>query len=299
MKILAALHAVLSTLSSEGISKNRNNSQQNYKFRGIDDVYNAISGLFAANKILPLPRYVDVYQTERESGSGKAIFVTRLNGYFKLMSLEDGSEVEIGPFPGEAMDSADKSTNKAMSASFKYALLQTFIIPTEADNDADATTHDVKSRTQQKQDATPTREQERPAVLRGGAPTKEPQRESAAPAADVQQKADHPILGQLKQALSKYGDNRPKIEAALAEEFKVESINAIPAAILPQALLRVMNHQKEARAAAAAKKAEAGNKKPAAKKAPAKKAPLPPPDNDSGLDQQVDDGTDDDGDLPV
>lgn len=295
MKILAALHAVLSTLSSEGISKNRNNSQQNYKFRGIDDVYNAISGLFAVNKILPLPRYVDVVQTERESGSGKAIFVTRLNGFFKLKSLEDGSEVEIGPFPGEAMDSADKSTNKAMSASFKYALLQTFIIPTEADNDADATTHDVKGRGQE------TRGDEKPPVLRGGTPAKEPQRESAAPAADVQQKADHPILGQLKQALSKYGDNRPKIEAALAEEFKVESINAIPAAILPQALLRVMNHQKEARAAQAAKKAAAteGGKKPAAKKAPAKKAALPPPDDASDLDQQVDDGVDDGGDLPV
>jgi hypothetical protein len=41
------------------------------------------------------------------------------------------------------MDSADKSTNKAMSAAFKYAAMQAFCIPTEGDNDADAETHEV------------------------------------------------------------------------------------------------------------------------------------------------------------
>jgi len=45
------------------------------------------------------------------------------------------------------MDSGDKATNKAMSAAYKYALMQTFAIPTEGDNDADATTHEVAPRT--------------------------------------------------------------------------------------------------------------------------------------------------------
>ena len=44
---------------------------------------------------------------------------------------------------GEAMDSADKSTNKAMSAAYKYMCLQVFCIPTEGDNDADGTTPDM------------------------------------------------------------------------------------------------------------------------------------------------------------
>jgi hypothetical protein len=43
---------------------------------------------------------------------------------------------------GEAMDSADKATNKAMSAAYKYAAFLAFCIPTEGDNDADATTHE-------------------------------------------------------------------------------------------------------------------------------------------------------------
>ena len=44
------------------------------------------------------------------------------------------------------MDSADKATNKAMSAAYKYAAIQAFCIPTEGDNDADATTHEVAPR---------------------------------------------------------------------------------------------------------------------------------------------------------
>lgn len=44
------------------------------------------------------------------------------------------------------MDSADKSSNKAMSAAYKYAAFQAFAIPTEGDNDADAHTHELKAR---------------------------------------------------------------------------------------------------------------------------------------------------------
>lgn len=55
------------------------------------------------------------------------------------MSAVDGSRHTVSTF-GEAMDSADKATNKAMSAAYKYMAMQTFCIPTEGDNDADATT---------------------------------------------------------------------------------------------------------------------------------------------------------------
>jgi hypothetical protein len=49
---------------------------------------------------------------------------------------------------GEAMDSADKATNKAMSAAYKYAAFLAFCIPTEGDNDADATTPEPAARPQ-------------------------------------------------------------------------------------------------------------------------------------------------------
>jgi len=56
------------------------------------------------------------------------------------VSCRDGSLHTVTMF-GEAMDSADKATNKAMSAAYKYACLQAFCIPTEGMMpDADATT---------------------------------------------------------------------------------------------------------------------------------------------------------------
>ena len=45
---------------------------------------------------------------------------------------------------GEAMDSGDKATNKAMSAAYKYAALQAFAIPTEGDNDTENHTHEIQ-----------------------------------------------------------------------------------------------------------------------------------------------------------
>jgi hypothetical protein len=43
---------------------------------------------------------------------------------------------------GEAMDSGDKSSNKAMSVAHKYAFLQVFAIPTEEQKDPDGETHE-------------------------------------------------------------------------------------------------------------------------------------------------------------
>jgi len=61
---------------------------------------------------------------------------------FDFVCAEDGSKATARTF-GEAMDSGDKATNKAMSAAYKYACFQTFAIPTEGDNDADAHTHQI------------------------------------------------------------------------------------------------------------------------------------------------------------
>ena len=50
---------------------------------------------------------------------------------------EDGSKVTVGPLPAEGLDSGDKATNKALSAALKYALIQTFSVPTEDMAEAD------------------------------------------------------------------------------------------------------------------------------------------------------------------
>lgn len=139
-KVYAAISAVMEKLSKEGIAKNSDNKQQGYKFRGIDDVYNALAPHLAHAKLLILPRVLSRSVTERETRNGGVLFYVVLDVEFDFVSAEDGSK-HVVKVAGEAMDSGDKATNKAMSAAYKYACMEAFCIPTEGDNDADKTTH--------------------------------------------------------------------------------------------------------------------------------------------------------------
>ena len=140
--VYVAITAVMAAMAKAGISKGRSNAQQGYKFRGIDDVYNALSAVLAEHKLCMLPRVVAREHIERATKSGGLLNYTILEVEFDLVSSIDGSKHTIRTM-GEAMDSADKATNKAMSAAMKYACLMAFQIPTEGDNDADAHTHEV------------------------------------------------------------------------------------------------------------------------------------------------------------
>ena len=142
MKVYEKIAAVTADLSKIGIAKDSKNAQQGYQFRGIDQVYGALSPLLSKHGLCILPRVKDRQVLERQTKSGGALFYTTLLVEFDFVAAEDGSKHTVITV-GEAMDSGDKSSNKAMSAAFKYAAFQTFCIPTEADNDADATTHEV------------------------------------------------------------------------------------------------------------------------------------------------------------
>lgn len=135
--VYAAIVAVTDAMAREGIAKSRSNQQQGYKFRSVDDVYAAIGRHLADNKLCMLPRVTDRTTVERPTKSGGVSTYTTLTVEFDLVSAVDGSKHTICTV-GEAMDSADKSSNKAHSAAFKYAAFLAFQIPTEGDNDADA-----------------------------------------------------------------------------------------------------------------------------------------------------------------
>lgn len=143
MKVYQAINAVQAELCKIGIAKSSTNTQgATYKFRGIDAVYNVLSSIMAQNGLVIVPRMLGRTCEERTSKSGGALFYVTVEAEFDLVSAEDGSKHTARTF-GEAMDSGDKATNKAMSAAYKYMAFQTFAIPTEGDNDADAHTHEV------------------------------------------------------------------------------------------------------------------------------------------------------------
>ncbi len=139
--VYRAINQVAKAISRDGIAKGRQNQQQGYGFRGIDDVMNALSALLAGAGLLILPRMSSRTQEERSTAKGGVLFYVTVQADFDFVSVIDGSSHVVTMY-GEAMDSADKATNKAMSAAYKYCCLQVFCIPTEGmADDADLTTH--------------------------------------------------------------------------------------------------------------------------------------------------------------
>lgn len=141
--VYAAIAAVIADLAKTGIAKDQVNQGQRFKFRGIDDVYNALAPLLAKHKLIVLPRVTSREATQRESKGGGVLFHTVLGVEYDFVSAEDGSKHTVAVV-GEAMDSGDKSISKALSIAYKYAAFQAFCIPTEGDHDPDAQTHEVK-----------------------------------------------------------------------------------------------------------------------------------------------------------
>lgn len=161
MSVYKAINAVQAALAKEGISKGRKNQQQGYSFRGVDDIMNVLSSLLAEHQLCILPRIISRECVERTTAKGGLLFYSVVMAEFDLVSAIDGSKHTIATV-GEAMDSADKSSNKAMSAAYKYACLQAFCIPTEGDNDADAHSHELIAATSPAPSATTSAQPPKP-----------------------------------------------------------------------------------------------------------------------------------------
>jgi len=132
-QIYSAISAVMAEI--DPIGKTRKNEQQGYKFRGIDDVYLAVNEPFVKHGIFCVPTVLSSVREERQTAKGGTLLYTILTVKYTFYA-KDGSFVE-STVCGEAMDSGDKSANKAMSAAMKYALMQIFAIPTEEPKDTE------------------------------------------------------------------------------------------------------------------------------------------------------------------
>ena len=140
-KIFQAVSATMKDIGAVG--KSDFNSYDKYRFRSIDAVMNALNPAMIKNGIFVVPTVLKCEREERQSKSdAKNMMYTVLTVQYRFYA-DDGSFVEAVVI-GEAMDRSDKSTNKAMSAAFKYACFQTFCIPTEEMlEDADAESAEI------------------------------------------------------------------------------------------------------------------------------------------------------------
>lgn len=120
------------------IGKNSRNQQQNFMYRGIDAIYNALQPVLIECGIFVVPEVLEQTREERTTSRGGNLIYSILKVKYTFYA-DDGSSVSATVI-GEGMDSGDKASNKAMSVAFKYACFEVFCIPTEELRDPDAET---------------------------------------------------------------------------------------------------------------------------------------------------------------
>ncbi len=147
-KIYAAIAGVIADCGIVG--KDKVNKQQGFKYRSVDDVFNALHPALAKNKVVIIPTVVERQCEEvGKTKNGTAILKVICKVKYDICA-EDGSRVTSIIY-GEGMDMGDKATNKAMAIAYKYLCFQVFCIPTEEMSDPDGESLEEEIRTPKKQ----------------------------------------------------------------------------------------------------------------------------------------------------
>lgn len=125
------------------IAKDQKNQQQGYAFRGIDDVFNALHGLFAKHEVVVLPEVLEVEYVQQLAGQNQKLATdARCLIRYNFVTV-DGSSASM-TVQGESRDYADKATGQAMSAGYKIGLLEMFLIPLEGSPEADSQSPEIE-----------------------------------------------------------------------------------------------------------------------------------------------------------
>lgn len=121
------------------VGKDGKNTQQNYNFRGIDAVVNAVGPVLREQGVIAAPVAVDSRYRDVQTSQGKPSRECTVTVTYRFYGpAGDFIDVQV---PGESMDFGDKGAAKAMSVAFRIALLQALCIPTD-EPEPDAATYE-------------------------------------------------------------------------------------------------------------------------------------------------------------
>ena len=134
LPIAQALSEVMKAVGA--IAKKDKNTAQGFNFRGIDSVVNAVSPALQKFGVVIVPSVEEYdYQTVEIGKNRTPMGHVRVKVTYTFIGA-NGDTIKA-TVVGEAMDSGDKATAKAMSVAFRTALLQSLSLPTdEVDPDA-------------------------------------------------------------------------------------------------------------------------------------------------------------------
>jgi hypothetical protein len=125
------IHGKMAEILAElpAIGKSERNTQQDFMFRGHDQVLNALNPLLAKHGVFATPTVLERVTAQRQTRSGGVMYEVNLHVSYTFYA-SDGSSISASAW-GEGTDSGDKSTNKAMTMAFKNVLNQVFAINTQ------------------------------------------------------------------------------------------------------------------------------------------------------------------------
>ncbi len=118
----------------------QSHSGGNYKFRGIDDLYNALHDLMAKHEIFCAPSITGSVRSSYQTSKGTTMQQVTTTVKYRYYAT-DGSYVESECI-GEGADVSDKATSKSLAMAHKYNLVQMFLIKTDDKDDVEA--HDIE-----------------------------------------------------------------------------------------------------------------------------------------------------------
>lgn len=121
----------------QAVGKTGWNKNQEYPFRGVDAVMNAVGPALRTHGVVIVPSIGKVEVRDVASARGTLMREVRVEVTYRVYGPQ--GDWFSGSVPGEALDTGDKATAKAMSVAYRTFLLQALTIPTdEPDPDADS-----------------------------------------------------------------------------------------------------------------------------------------------------------------
>jgi len=133
-KIYAQVHELMRIVDGLGKDKTADKKMGGYAFRSIDAAMDSVGRALREVGVMFQPREivekrVERYETVSKDGFRQHWTHVWVTQRYAFVSLIDGSEMAAVEMDGEARDNGDKSTSKADSMRYKYALLQALCIP--------------------------------------------------------------------------------------------------------------------------------------------------------------------------
>jgi len=211
VQIIELLSKVMEDVGA--VRKGERNQAQNFNFRGIDAVVNAVSPALRKHGVVVTPEIVSNDYTTVEVGKNRtSMGHCRVTVTYKFWA-PDGSYLPT-TVSAESMDSGDKATAKAMSVAFRTCLLQTLCLPTD-ETDPDHEVYERAPRGETNRSAAPRQPVAEPADNEELSAEQRQQLQAACAKANID-----PQVMAANAGLDWHGDLKNSDIPALREAFK-------------------------------------------------------------------------------